>query len=141
MTLNASGGIEDALLDFACALATQGVRRGFELRLDSADVREMKREAERIDVWSTSVLPVSDLVKVPMKFDTVAGQCAIVEMNDSPSDLSSEVERLRNRLKALESSGAAAFNAWRTSDNVVGPMHVLREVVGAEFVDGQRLRK
>jgi hypothetical protein len=51
-----------------------------------------------------------------------------------------ETDRLQARVKALESSGASAFNAWRTSSDVIGAMHVLREVVGAEFVDGQRLK-
>jgi hypothetical protein len=53
-----------------------------------------------------------------------------------------EFERLQLRIAVLESSGAAAFNSWRTSSDVIGAMHVLREVVGAEFVDEQRkLRK
>ena len=53
-----------------------------------------------------------------------------------------EFERLQLRIAVLESSGAAAFNAWRASSgDVIGAMHVLREVVGAEFVDGQRLKK
>jgi len=50
-------------------------------------------------------------------------------------------ESLQARVKALESSGASAFNAWRTSSDVIGAMHVLREVVGAEFVDGQRQKE
>jgi len=140
MTLDASSGFDEAVLDFACTLATQGVRRGFELRLDRGDVREMKSESSRSTVWSLSPLHVSDLAKVPLTFETVAGRCSIVEMDDSPPNLASEVERLRNRLKALESSGASAFNAWRTSSDVIGAMHVLREVVGAEFVDGQRVK-
>jgi hypothetical protein len=53
-------------------------------------------------------------------------------------DDADEVSQLHLRIAALESSGAAAFNGWRTSSDVYGPMHVLREVVGAEFVDGQR---
>jgi len=60
---------------------------------------------------------------------------------DNVLALIAEADRLQNRVNALESSGAAAFNAWRTSSDVIGAMHVLREVVGAEFVDGQRLKK
>ena len=52
-----------------------------------------------------------------------------------------EFERLQLRIAVLESSGASAFNAWRTSSDVIGAMHVLREVVGAEFVDEQRKLK
>jgi hypothetical protein len=44
------------------------------------------------------------------------------------------------RIHALAQAGASAFNAWRTHADIIGPMHVLREVVGAEFVDGQRNR-
>lgn len=47
-------------------------------------------------------------------------------------------KRAQERIHALEQAGASAFNAWRSHADIIGPMHVLREVVGAEFVDEQR---
>ena len=57
---------------------------------------------------------------------------------DEPLDEPDDVDKLHERIRVLEKAGASAFNAWRTSSDVIGAMHVLREVVGAEFVDGQR---
>jgi hypothetical protein len=60
---------------------------------------------------------------------------------EMPLDEPDDVDKLIERIHALESAGAAAFNGWRIGENIVGPMHVLREVVGVDVVNADYARQ
>jgi len=117
-------------------------------------VRALVAEAERLQAEIERLSDIVDddaMVECPA-CDTplnITSDRAFVSVSDEANGRYVEAVRghmsvfneMQERIHALESSGASAFNAWRTSSDVIGAMHVLREVVGAEFVDGQRQKE